>query len=60
MPKLSNMTLDEVNKTTHGFQYTSVGFEKLGAMEYTIVQMIADQSECNSSGWRDSVMGRRS
>jgi uncharacterized protein YegL len=44
MPKLQGLSVDDVNKTVHGFQYTNVSIEKLGASEYTIVQMVSDQS----------------
>jgi len=44
MPKLAGLSVDDVNKTVHGFQYTNVSIDKLGATEYTIVQMVADQS----------------
>jgi uncharacterized protein YegL len=44
MPKLSGLSIDDLNKTLHGFQYTSINIEKLGAMEYTLVQMVADQT----------------
>jgi hypothetical protein len=44
MPKLQGLSVDDVNKTVHGFQYTNVSIDKLGATEYTIVQMVADQT----------------
>ena len=44
MPKLQGLSVDDVNKTVHGFQYTNVSIDKLGATEYTIVQMVSDQS----------------
>jgi hypothetical protein len=44
MPKLAGLSVDDVNKTVHGFQYTNVSIDKLGATEYTIVQMVADQT----------------
>jgi uncharacterized protein YegL len=44
MPKLANLSVDEVNQTVRGFHYTNVSIEKLGATEYTIVQMVVDQS----------------
>jgi hypothetical protein len=44
MPKLAGLSVDDVNKTVHGFQYTNVSIDKLGASEYTIVQMATDQS----------------
>ena len=44
MPKLLGMSMEEMNKTLHGFSYTNVSIDKLGASEYTIVQMVSDQS----------------
>ena len=44
MPKLQGLSVDDVNKTVHGFQYTNVSIDKLGATEYTIVQMVTDQT----------------
>jgi hypothetical protein len=49
MPKLDNLSVDEVNQTVHGFQYTNVSIDKLGASEYTIVHMVADQTGSVSS-----------
>jgi hypothetical protein len=49
MPKLDNLTVDEVNQTVHGFQYTNVSIDKLGASEYTIVHMVADETGSVSS-----------
>jgi hypothetical protein len=44
MPKLTGLSIDDLNKTLHGFQYTTVSIDKLGALEYTLVQMTADQT----------------
>jgi hypothetical protein len=44
MPKLIGLTLDDLNKTVSGFQYTNVSVDKLGASEYTIVQVVVDKS----------------
>jgi uncharacterized protein YegL len=44
MPKLTGLSMDDLNQTLHGFQYTSVSVDKLGALEYTLAQMVADQT----------------
>jgi len=54
MPKLSNLSVDDVNKTLHGFQYTNVSMNKLGATEYTIVQMVTD-STGSVSGFKSEL-----
>ena len=49
MPKLSGISVTDLNKTVHGFQYTSVTIDKLGATEYTLVMFTADESGSVSS-----------
>lgn len=49
MPKLGDLSVDDVGQTVHGFQYTSVSIDKLGASEYTIVHMVADETGSVSS-----------
>ncbi len=44
MAKMMNVGADEAVKTTQGFGYTSVSIDKLGASEYTIVQIVVDQT----------------
>ena len=44
MPKLKNLTLDEVGNTLHGYQYSNISIDKLGASEYTIVHAVIDKS----------------
>lgn len=44
MPKLKGISVDDVNNTLHGFQYTNVSIDKLGATEYTIVQTVLDKT----------------
>jgi hypothetical protein len=44
MPKLAGISVTDLNKTVHGFQYTSVTIDKLGATEYTLVMMVADET----------------
>jgi len=44
MPKLAGISVTDLNKTVHGFQYTSVTIDKLGATEYTLVMFTADES----------------
>jgi hypothetical protein len=49
MPKMSAISVTDVNQTVHGFQYTSVTVDKLGATEYTLVMMITDETGSVSS-----------
>ena len=49
MPKLAGISVTDLNKTVHGFQYTSVTIDKLGATEYTLFEFIADESGSVSS-----------
>jgi len=49
MPKLDGISVTDLNKTVHGFQYTSVTVDKLGATEYTLFEMITDESGSVSS-----------
>lgn len=49
MPKLAGISVTDLNKTVHGFQYTSVTIDKLGATEYTLVVMVADETGSVSS-----------
>jgi hypothetical protein len=49
MPKLDNLSVGEVNQTIHGFQYTNVSIDKLGASEYTLVHMVVDETGSVSS-----------
>lgn len=51
MPKLQGLSIDDVTKTLHGFQYTSVSIDKLGAgaTEYTITHIVADNTGSVSS-----------
>jgi hypothetical protein len=44
MPKLAGISVTDLNKTVHGFQYTSVTIDKLGATEYTLVMFVSDES----------------
>jgi uncharacterized protein YegL len=44
MPKMNGISVTDINKTVHGFQYTSVTIDKLGATEYTLFSMIADET----------------
>jgi len=44
MGKMMGVDANDAVKTTQGFDYTCVGIEKLGATEYTIVQIIVDRS----------------
>jgi hypothetical protein len=44
MPKLLGLQTTEMNKTLQGFDYTNVSIDKLGASEYTIVQIVVDQT----------------
>ena len=44
MPKLLGVPTNQMNKTLQGFDYTSVTVDKLGASEYTVVQIVVDQT----------------
>ncbi len=44
MPKLFGIPADEAAKTMHGFDYTSINIEKVGASEYTIVGIVTDKT----------------
>lgn len=45
MPKLLGIDASEVAKTIgHGFDYTSIAVEKLGASEYTVVGIVTDKT----------------
>jgi len=44
MAKMMEVGADEAVKTTQGFGYTSVSIDKLGATEYTIVQIVVDRT----------------
>ena len=49
MPKMAGISVTDINKTVHGFQYTSVTIDKLGATEYTLFSMITDETGSVSS-----------
>lgn len=49
MPKLAGISVTDLSKTVHGFQYTSVTIDKLGATEYTLFTMVADETGSVSS-----------
>lgn len=49
MPKMNGISVTDLNKTVHGFQYSSVTVDKLGATEYTLVMMATDESGSVSS-----------
>lgn len=42
--KLMNVDASEASKSQKGFNYSYISFDKLGAPEYTIVQIVTDQS----------------
>lgn len=44
MPKLLGVPADEAAKTMHGFDYTSISVDKLGASEYTVVCIVTDKT----------------
>lgn len=44
MPKLMNVDASVAAKTMHGFDYTSIAVEKLGATEYTFVHIVTDKT----------------
>lgn len=44
MPKVLGMGADQLNDTLGGYGYTSVAVEKLGAVEYTLTGIVADNS----------------
>lgn len=44
MPKLFGVDASEAAKTMHGFDYTSIAIEKLGATEYTVVGIVTDKT----------------
>lgn len=54
MPKLTGVSVNDVNKTLHGFQYSCVTVDKLGAAEYTIVQAVVDQTG-SVAGFKDDL-----
>jgi len=54
MAKMMDVGADEAVKTTQGFGYTSVSIDKLGATEYTIVQIVVDQTG-SVHGFKDDL-----
>jgi uncharacterized protein YegL len=44
MPKLFGVEASVAAKTMHGFDYTSIAVEKLGATEYTVVGIVTDKT----------------
>jgi len=44
MPKLLGVDASIAAKTMHGFDYTSIAVEKLGASEYTVVGIVTDKT----------------
>jgi uncharacterized protein YegL len=54
MPKLMDVDAGDVSKTVSGFQYSAVEIEKLGASEYTIVQVVVDESG-SVNGFKDEL-----
>ena len=44
MPKFMNASDSDVGKSLHGFKYTSVKVERLGAIEYTLVTICIDET----------------
>lgn len=44
MPKLMGVDASVAAKTMHGFDYTSIAVEKLGASEYTVVGIVTDKT----------------
>ena len=44
MPKFMNMSATEAAKTMHGFDYTSIAVEKLGASEFTVAHIVTDKT----------------
>jgi len=44
MPKFMGVDADEAGKTLHGFDYTSIAVDKLGATEYTVVTIVVDKT----------------
>jgi len=44
MPKILGLPTSDLNKTIHGFSYSSVSVDKLGASEYTIVGVVVDKT----------------
>jgi len=54
MPKLMGVDASVAAKTMHGFDYTSITVDKLGASEYTVVGIVTDKTG-SVDGFKDDL-----